>query len=94
MKKNSVTMMVFETIALLAFSCKKGTIASAAITLNPSSLMSFVGGRDTLKTTLSPSNASDGIAWNSSNPAIAGVNQSGVVTGVAAGIAVTNGNNR
>jgi uncharacterized protein YjdB len=45
---------------------------------------------------ISPSNASGGIAWSSSNPVIASVNPSGVVTGVAAGTAVitaTAGNN-
>jgi uncharacterized protein YjdB len=76
MKMNSFTSMVFATIA------------PTGIKLNPESLMSYVGRKDTIKTTFSTSNASGGITWSSGNPTIASVNQSGVVTGVAVGTAV------
>ena len=56
-------------------------------TTNPMNL-NLGGATGTLAATLSPTNASNTlVAWSSSGPSIASVNQSGVVTAVAAGAA-------
>jgi len=73
---------------LFALACKKDRIASTGIQLTPTSLLTYVGGKDTLLATKTPLNASDNITWSSDDPSVAGVNASGVVTGVGAGVTV------
>jgi Bacterial Ig-like domain (group 2)/Two component regulator propeller len=82
-----LAITMFAMIVIIAFSCKKDSIAPAGITITPASLQWYVGANDTLKSAISPSNASGRITWSSGNPDVANVNQSGVVTGVSAGTA-------
>jgi hypothetical protein len=64
-----------------------GNVAVTGVTLNRTSLDLAVGGSATLVATVSPSNASNkNVAWNSSNPGVASVNN-GTVSAVAAGSA-------
>ena len=59
-----------------------------SVTLNRTSLNLQIGGTDTLTATVLPANAVDkSVTWSSSSNAIATVNSSGLVTGVAAGTA-------
>ncbi|GHT42618.1 hypothetical protein FACS189437_10600 [Bacteroidia bacterium] len=58
------------------------------VSLNKSTATIAVGGNETLTSTLNPTNAADQIIiWTSSDPAIASVSRSGVVTAIAAGTA-------
>ena len=86
-KTNVSAITTFAMIMLIAFSCKKDSIKAAGITITPSSLLWYVGANDTLKAVITPLNASGRVIWSSGNPAVASVNQSGVVTGVSAGTA-------
>lgn len=57
-----------------------------SITLNPNSATIKVGGKVTITPTISPDNVTDtSLSWTSSNPSIATVDNTGVVTGIAAG---------
>lgn len=70
-----------------------GTVASstvpvASVAVSPVSATLNVGATRTLTATVSPSNATNkNVSWSSSNPAVATVSASGIVTGVAAGSA-------
>lgn len=58
----------------------------SAVSLNKSSLSLYVGKTETLSATVTPSDASEpAVTWSSSNPAVATVNNSGVVTALALG---------
>jgi ligand-binding sensor domain-containing protein len=85
MEKNILKLTVLAIIAIYLFSCKKEFIAPTAITITTKSLSLNIRETDTIKATITPSNASGGIAWSSSNAAIASVNHLGIVTGVATG---------
>jgi ligand-binding sensor domain-containing protein len=77
--------LILITAVLFIFSCKKETITPTGITLSQVNILTYVGGKNTINAAPSPAKASGKITWSSGNPAIASVNQSGVVTGVAAG---------
>ncbi len=63
------------------------TVPVTGVTLDKTSVTIDVGSTETLKATIVPSDATNkGLAWTSSNPAVASV-ANGVVTGVSAGIA-------
>jgi endoglucanase len=58
------------------------------VTVNPTSANIVVGGTQTLTATVLPANATNkSVTWSSSNTAVATVNSTGVVTGVANGLA-------
>lgn len=64
-------------------------IAVTGVTLTPSPLVINVGTSSTLTATVAPANATNkAVNWSSSNPAIASVNSSGAVTGLAVGTVV------
>jgi len=63
-------------------------IPVTGISLDKPALALAVGERGTLTATVSPENATDTVVWSSDNGAVATVDQSGVVTAVAAGKAV------
>jgi uncharacterized protein YjdB len=64
------------------------TVAVTGVTVTPSSASVLVGSTQQLTATISPSDATNqSVSWSSSNPAIATVSTSGLVTGIAAGSA-------
>jgi uncharacterized protein YjdB len=64
------------------------SINPSSISLNKTSLTLLTGQTDTLIATVNPNNAADkSVTWSSSNPAVAIVSPSGVVTAIAAGTA-------
>jgi sucrose-6-phosphate hydrolase SacC (GH32 family) len=65
-----------------------GTVAVAGITVLPEQLSLAVSASASLNVSVSPPDATNqAVTWASSNPSIATVNSSGLVTGVAAGTA-------
>ncbi len=65
-----------------------GSVPVTSVALNPTTASISVGGNTQLTATLSPSNATNkNVTWSSSNTAVATVNASGLVSGVAAGSA-------
>lgn len=63
-------------------------VKATAVALNKSTTGIFVGATETLTATVTPTYATDKtVAWTSSAATIASVNTTGVVTGVAAGVA-------
>ncbi|MTH16434.1 Ig-like domain-containing protein [Flavobacterium sp. LC2016-01] len=63
-------------------------VAVTGVTVSPASASIFAGQTQQLTATVSPSNASNtNVTWSSSNTAVATVNSSGLVTGVAQGTA-------
>gem|GEM_PF-1591094 len=78
---NSLTATCTVTVS-------QSVILPTSITLNKTTDTIFVGATDTLTATVLPANATDKtVTWSSSNTAVASVDTSGVVTGVAAGTA-------
>lgn len=64
------------------------TIAVTGVSLNMSSMTLTVGEKQTLKATITPSNATNkSVSWSSNNTTVASVSSSGVVTAKAAGTA-------
>ena len=61
---------------------------ATGLTLSRSELSLYVGDQSTLTATVTPSTASQSVAWGSSNTDVVTVNQSGVVTAVGAGSAI------
>jgi len=65
------------------------TVPVTGINLNKNSLSLHVNGTETLIATVLPANATNrNVNWSSSNPAVATVNASGLVTAVSTGTAV------
>lgn len=65
-----------------------GIIAVTGVSVSPTTASIAVGSTQQLTATIAPSNASNQTkTWSSSNPAVATVNSSGLVTGIAAGSA-------
>jgi uncharacterized protein YjdB len=61
-------------------------VAVTGVSLNKTSTIIAVGGKETLYATINPSNATNKtVSWNSSNTAVASMSTSGEVTGKAAG---------
>ena len=65
-----------------------GPVTVTGVTVTPASPSVAVGATVALSATVSPSNASQNVAWSSAAPAVATVSTSGVVTGVSEGTAV------
>jgi uncharacterized protein YjdB len=89
---NIGTTIITATINGISDTCKvvvvSDYVAISGITLNKSSTTLLVGDSETLKVTISPSNATNkNITWKSSNPTIATVNSSGYVTAKSVGTA-------
>jgi uncharacterized protein YjdB len=64
-------------------------VPATGVTVTPASATVNVGATTTLTATVAPATATNKtVTWSSSNPAIATVNSSGVVTGVASGTAL------
>ena len=62
------------------------TVSVTGVSLDKTAMEIGVGGTGTLTATVTPSNATNkAVSWSSSNPSVATVNSSGVVTGVNAG---------
>jgi ligand-binding sensor domain-containing protein len=87
MREKLKCLILIMTVLIIS-SCKKETIQPTDITLSTENILTYVGGKDTVNAALTPSKASGKIIWSSGNPAIASVNQSGVVAGIAAGATV------
>ena len=65
-----------------------GTVDVTGISLNKSATTLFIGSKETLTATIKPSNATDKtVTWDSSDPAVASVNN-GEVTAIKAGKAI------
>ncbi|EPL1953323.1 Ig-like domain-containing protein [Citrobacter freundii] len=60
---------------------------ATGITVTPETASVDVGDTTSLTATLAPAGATDTVTWESSDPEVATVSASGVVTGVAAGTA-------
>ena len=68
------------------------SVPVTSVTVSPSSLILQVGGTQQLTATVQPSNATNpNVSWDSSNPMVATVDESGVVTAKAAGTATITG---
>lgn len=63
------------------------TIPATGITVTPETASVDVGDTTNITATLAPAGATDTVTWESSDPEVATVSASGVVTGVAAGTA-------
>lgn len=63
------------------------TVPATGVSVNPAELTLSIGGTDRLTANLEPANATDTVAWSSSNPAVATV-ENGVVTAAGVGEAV------
>lgn len=62
------------------------TVSVIGVSLDKTSLLMAVGDTQTLNATVTPSNATyKTVTWSSSNPSVATVSSSGVVTGISAG---------
>ena len=65
------------------------TYPVTGVSVSPATVSLSVGSTSSLTATVAPSNATNkNVTWSSSNPAVATVNASGIVTGVATGTAV------
>ncbi|MEB0864172.1 Ig-like domain-containing protein [Citrobacter youngae] len=64
------------------------------MTVTPKTASVDVGDTTSLTATLAPAGATDSVTWESSDPVVATVNASGVVTGVAAGTATITAKSR
>jgi parallel beta-helix repeat protein len=77
-----VDMGAYETTTSTAIVVTGGSV-------NPTSAALLVGGTQQLTATIAPSDATNkNVSWSSSNPAVASVNASGLLTAVTAGSAV------
>ncbi len=66
-----------------------GEIPVSYVSIDPARLPLNIGGSSTLNVKISPSNASDtSVAWSSSDPSVATVDQTGKVTAIAEGTAI------
>ena len=87
-------LSILSAAVLVLAACQPETpeaeaVKVKAITLNPASLQVIVGQTQTITATVAPSNATDKtLEWSVDKPAIATVDQQGVVTGVAEGEAI------
>ncbi len=91
MKKVFNLSLLFAALVMIGFaSCKpvEPNVAVTGVTVSPTTLSLSVGGTSKLTATVAPSNATNkNVTWASSNTAVATVDASGTVTGVAAGTA-------
>ena len=72
---------------------KNAEIPITGITLNQATLSLLVNGSATLVATVAPANAThQTVSWSSSNPSVATVSSTGLVTGVAEGTAIITAN--
>ena len=70
------------------FGCDGDVILVTGVALDKTTASIYVGNTTTLVATVTPTNATiDGITWSSDDESVATVDESGVVTGVAAGTA-------
>lgn len=68
--------------------CKGAWSKTTAITLNPTEAITLKGGNVAISATIEPWESNDTLTWSTSDPAIAVVNDKGVVTGVGAGTCI------
>ncbi len=91
MKKVFNLSLLFAALVMIGFaSCKpvEPNVAVTGVTVSPTTLSLSVGGTSKLTATVAPSNATNkNVTWASSNTAVATVDASGTVKGVAAGTA-------
>lgn len=86
MKTNKILILFTTAVMVLFAACKSEEDPSVTdITLNRINLVLKVDETATLLAILTPSEAKANVAWSSSNQAVATVDNSGKVTGVAAG---------
>jgi len=72
----------------LTWKASSATVAVTSVTLDKTTTSIEVGKTETLSATVEPNNATDKtVTWASSDPAVATVNENGLVTAVAAGTA-------
>ena len=74
-------------LCVCVIDAQEPVIAPESVSLNETSVQIEIGAHSNLVATLSPNGASGNITWSSDAENVATVNQSGVVTGVAAGSA-------
>jgi Bacterial Ig-like domain (group 2)/Two component regulator propeller len=94
MKQNVLNLSYITFILLIAISCKKETlpVSTTGVTLSHASLLINSGSRDTLKSSISPSNATNpDVTWISNDTTIAKVNSNGIVEGMAPGVTTITG---
>ena len=73
-------------IGAYEFVATANTVSVTSVSLNPVSATILVNGAQQLNATVAPTNATNqNVSWTSSNAAVASVNNSGLVTGIAAG---------
>ena len=84
--KKALTLLLFLALALPACKEKEPDIDVTAVRLSASEIHLAVGETRTLTAQTVPSNATDqSFSWSSSEPSVAGVSQSGLVTALSAG---------
>lgn len=76
----------FDKTASCIVTVTKPAVKVTGVSLNKTSLTMFVGDEETLKPTVSPSNASNqSVYWSNSDPSVAEVSATGVVTAKSVG---------
>lgn len=85
MKTNKILILLATAVFVLFTACKSDEPSVTEISLNKTTLSLKVNETATLLAILTPSDAKANVTWTSSNQAIATVDDSGKVTGVAAG---------
>ena len=91
MKANVLNFISLSLILLMAISCEKETplVSTTGVMLAQSSALINVGSQDTLRASITPTDATNPtVTWASSDTTIAKVNAKGIITGVAPGVAV------
>lgn len=85
----SAAILLLSSLVVVLVACGQGTVppnSVTKVTVSPATLQLSVGGSGTLTATVTTNGTADlGVTWSSADAAIASVNASGVVTGVAAG---------
>lgn len=86
MKRKILKLVFLSLVIIYTFSCKKEATEPSGVTISPTVLSLDVGSTATIVATVSPSDAADqAVIWRSTNPSIATVSSSGVVTGLKVG---------
>ena len=88
MKKIGVLLLTLLVVAIFGSCSKDDDVSVTGISLSPKTLTLLKGESQKLNVTITPQNATDTtVTWKTSDPSIATVSTSGVVTAVGAGSA-------
>ncbi|MCL2369661.1 MAG: Ig-like domain-containing protein [Firmicutes bacterium] len=81
-------VLLSTIVALVAFACTRGDISVESVSVSQTRVELEVGSTYRLTATVLPTDATNqGVAWSSSNTAIATIDNSGLITAVSAGTA-------